>query len=74
VQVLTAADVIRGKSCTAYPACRPELELAGAKWVEPSAGYDSAHTDGNLITAPAWPAHPAWVRAFVAALGAPIAT
>ncbi|MBS0210723.1 MAG: DJ-1/PfpI family protein [Planctomycetes bacterium] len=74
IQVLTAADVIRGKSCTAYPACRPELELAGAKWVEPSAGFDSAHTDGNLVTAPAWPAHPAWVRAFVAALGSPIAT
>jgi protease I len=48
LQILTAADVVRGRSCTAYPACRPELEAAGAKWIEPSPGLDSAQYTGGL--------------------------
>jgi deglycase len=71
-QILTAAGVVAGRSCTAYPAVRPELVAAGAKWIEPSVGLDSAHVDGNLISAPAWPAHPAWMRAFLEVLGVPI--
>src|SRR5580704_16074497 len=72
LQILTAADVVRGRSCTAYPACRPELVAAGAKWIEPSVGLDSAHVDGNLVSAPAWPAHPAWIRAFLELLHKPV--
>ncbi len=64
-QILTAARVVNGRHCTAYPAVRPELELAGATWVEPSAGFDNAHVDGNLVTAPAWPAHGAFMKAFL---------
>ncbi len=71
-QILMAADSLAGRSCTAYPAVRPELVAAGAKWIEPSAGLDNAHVDGNLITAPAWPAHPDWIRAFLQVLGAPV--
>jgi protease I len=71
-QILTAAGVAAGRSCTAYPAVRPELVAAGAKWIEPSAGMDNAHVDGNLVTAPAWPAHPGWIRAFLDVLGAPV--
>lgn len=71
-QLLTAAGVVRGRACTAYPAVRPELEAAGAAWIEPSGNLDSAHVDGNLVTAPAWPAHPAWIRAFLEVLGTPI--
>ncbi|MDZ4783583.1 MAG: DJ-1/PfpI family protein [Planctomycetia bacterium] len=71
-QLLTAAGVVRGRACTAYPAVRPELEAAGASWVEPSGNLDSAHVDGNLVTAPAWPAHPAWIRAFLQVLGTPV--
>ena len=71
-QVLAAAGVVQGRACTAYPAVKPELTAAGAHWVEPSAGLDSAHVDGNLVTAPAWPAHPAWIRAFLEALGTPV--
>jgi protease I len=71
-QLLTAADVVRGRRCTAYPAVRPEIEAAGGTWVEPAAGLDSAHVDGNLVTAPAWPAHPAWIREFLRVLGCPI--
>ena len=71
-QMLCAAGVLDGKSCTAYPALRPDIELAGGNWVDPSAGLDSAHVDGNLVTAPAWPAHPAWIRAFLDVLGTPV--
>lgn len=71
-QLLTAAGVVRGRACTAYPAVRPELEAAGASWIEPAAGLDGAHVDGNLVTAPAWPAHPAWIRAYLQVLGTPV--
>jgi len=70
VQLLTAAGVIKkGRRVSAYPACRTEVELAGGEFIPASANFDNAHTDGNLITAPAWPAHPAWIRQFLAALG-----
>jgi protease I len=69
-QVLAAAGVIEGKGCTAYPAVAPEVRSAGGKWVE--VPLDQAHTDGNLVTAPAWPAHPAWLAAFLKVLGTKI--
>lgn len=71
-QLLAAAGILKGRSLTAYPACRPEVQACGGQWIEPSPGLDNAHTDGNLVTAPAWPAHPAWIRAFLAMLGTSI--
>lgn len=71
-QILAAAGVVKGRSCSAYPAVQPEMTAAGAQWVESSPGLDSAHVDGNLVTAPAWPAHPAWMRAFLKVLGTPV--
>ena len=71
-QLLAAAGVLEGRACTAYPAVRPEVERAGARWIEVAPGSDNAHTDKNLVTAPAWPAHPAWIRAFLALLGSKI--
>ena len=50
----------------------PSWWRPGAKWIEPSAGLDNAHVDGNLVSAPAWPAHPAWMRAFLQVLGTPV--
>ncbi len=70
LQLLAAADVLSAKSCTAYPACAPEVNAAGGQYVE--VDVDQVHVDGNLITAPAWPAHPAWLAAFLNALGAKI--
>jgi protease I len=67
VQILTAAGVVEGRQCTAYPAVGPEVKRAGGKWVE--VAVDRAHRDGNLVTAPAWPAHPAWLAAFLGVLG-----
>ncbi|MEX0938344.1 MAG: DJ-1/PfpI family protein [Pirellulales bacterium] len=72
LQILTAAGVLEGRRCQAYPAVRPELERAGCQWDAPSEGLDSAHTDRQLVTAPAWPAHPAWMRAFLEVLGTPV--
>ncbi|HEY0288118.1 MAG TPA: DJ-1/PfpI family protein [Pseudomonas sp.] len=69
-QLLAATDVLKGKSCSAYPACAPEVRLAGGEYVE--IGMDEAHTDGNLVTGPAWPAHPAWLAAFLKVLGTQI--
>ena len=71
-QILAAADVLSGKHCSCYPAVRFEVTSTGGTYVEPSAGFDSAHTDGNLVTAPAWPAHPAWISQFAKLLGSKI--
>ncbi len=69
-QVLAAAGVLKGKTCTAYPAVGPDVKNAGATWVD--VPVDKAHTDGNLVTAPAWPAHPEWLAMFLQVLGTKI--
>ncbi len=66
-QLLAAARVLEGRRCSAYPACRPEVELAGGRYAD--IAVDDAVTDGNLVTAPAWPAHPTWLAQFLAVLG-----
>jgi len=69
-QVLAAADVLKGKKCTAYPAVGPSVIQAGGEYVE--IPVDQAYVDGNLVTAPAWPAHPAWMAEFLQVLGTKI--
>lgn len=66
-QILAAARVLQGVRCSAYPACRPEVELAGGTYADIE--VVEAVTDRNFVTAPAWPAHPAWIRQFLALLG-----
>jgi protease I len=66
-QLLAAAGVLRGKACSAYPAVGPEVTSAGGRYVE--LPVDRAHVDGNLVTAPAWPAHPQWLAKFLEVLG-----
>src|SRR5450759_5159070 len=66
-QILAAADVLRGKSCSCYPAVAPEVASAGGTYE--ALAMDQAHTCGNLVTAPAWPAHPAWLAQFLKVLG-----
>lgn len=70
LQILSAAGVLKGRSCTAYPACGPEVALAGGIYVPVE--VTEVHVDGNLVTAPAWPAHPRWLAAFIKVLGAKI--
>jgi protease I len=69
-QILAAAGVLGGKKCSAYPAVGPEVTLAGGTFV--SLAITDALTDGNLITGPAWPAHPAWLAQFLTVLGTKI--
>ncbi len=66
-QLLAAAGVLKGRACSAYPACGPEVTLAGGEYVD--IPVDQAHVDGHLVTAPAWPAHPAWLAKFLDVLG-----
>lgn len=69
-QLLAAAGALTGKKCSAYPACGPDVTNAGG--VYQSIAVDQAFTDGNLVTAPAWPAHPAWLAQFLKLLGTKI--
>ncbi|WP_205668940.1 DJ-1/PfpI family protein [Acinetobacter oleivorans] len=69
-QLLAAADVLQGRLCSAYPACAAEVKLAGGQYAD--IAVTEAVTDGHLVTAPAWPAHPAWLAQFVKVLGAKI--
>lgn len=68
-QILAAAGVLKGRNCLAYPAVGPECTAAGARMGEVNATFSNAVTDGNLVTAPAWPAHPEWMRQFLKVLG-----
>ena len=66
-QLLAAAGTLKGRECSAYPACAPEVRLAGGTFID--IDVTKAHVQGNLATAPAWPAHPAWLAAFLELLG-----
>lgn len=67
LQLLAAAGVLAGRSCTAYPACGPDVTMAGGTFIETP--IDGAYVDGNLVSAPAWPAHPTWLAEFLKVMG-----
>lgn len=69
-QILSAAGVLNGRGCSAYPAVGPEVTGCGGKYI--NIPVDKAHVDGNLVTAPAWPAHPDWLAKFLMVLGTKI--
>lgn len=71
-QILAAARVLQGRRCSCYPAVAPDVAAAGGSYVE--VPMDKACVDGNLVTAPAWPAHPAWLASFLEVLGTKITT
>jgi protease I len=71
-QILTAAGVVKGKRISAYPAVKTEVELAGGEFIAPNDTFTDAHIDGIFVTAPAWPAHPAWISKFLDVLGTPV--
>ena len=66
-QILAAAGILKGRTCSCYPAVSPEVMTAGGAYVD--LHMDEAHLDRNLVTAPAWPAHPAWLATFLRVLG-----
>lgn len=69
-QILTAAGVVKGRTVSAYPAVGPEVTLAGGTYA--NIPVFKAVTDGNLVSAPAWPAHPEWLSQFLVVLGTKI--
>jgi deglycase len=69
-QILAAAGVLEGKKCSAYPAVGPDVSQAGGTYI--NLAMTEAIADGNLVTAPAWPAHPAWLAKFLVVLGTKI--
>lgn len=66
LQILAAADVLDGRTCTSYPDLATDMEDAGAEW------RDSVTVDGNLVTGQAWPDHPEWLAEFLDVLGTEI--
>ena len=70
IQILTAANVVKGRKLTAYPAVGPEVTLAGGKFQ--AIPVDGAFVDGNLVTSPAWPAHPSFIWEILKIMGAKI--
>jgi len=70
IQILTAAGVVKGRKLTAYPAVGPEVTLAGGEYQ--AIPVDGAFVDGNLVSSPAWPAHPAFIREFLKIMGSRI--
>jgi protease I len=66
-QLLAAAGVLKGRECSAYPAVGPDVNSAGGRYID--IPVDQAHVEGNLVTAPAWPAHPVWLARFLELLG-----
>ena len=69
-QLLAAAGVLNGRECAAYPACGPDVEMAGGRYVEVE--VKGWYGEGNLVMAPAWPADPAWLAGFLTLLGTKI--
>ena len=69
-QVLVTAGVVKGRKLTAYPAVGPDITTGGGEFIE--IPVDKAQVDGNLVTAPAWPAHPDWLAKFFTVLGTKI--
>lgn len=60
---LTAAGVLKGRRTAAYPALEPDVTAAGAEFVN-----SEVVVDGAMVSARAWPDHPAWMREFMALL------
>lgn len=58
--VLSACGVLKGRRTAAYPALESDIKAAGAEFVNAEAVID-----GVMVSARAWPDHPAWMREFV---------
>ncbi|MEU1509362.1 DJ-1/PfpI family protein [Kitasatospora sp. NPDC005748] len=61
--ITAAAGVLSGRRSAAYPALEPDVAAAGAEYVD-----GESVVDGVVVSARAWPDHPAWIRAFIEVL------
>jgi protease I len=64
-QISAAVGSLNGRRSAAYPALQPDVTAAGGEFVD-----SEAVVDGVLVSARAWPDHPAWMRAFLEVLRA----
>ncbi len=69
-QILAAAGVLKGRKISCYPAVGPEVTLAGGEYQD--IPVTDAVVDGKYVTAPAWPAHPEWLKKFLHVMHAEI--
>ena len=60
IEIVAAADVIRGKEVTTVAKCRLDCEFSGGKYVN-----REVVVSGNLVTARTWHDNPAWMREFL---------
>jgi protease I len=67
VQLVAAADLVRGKRVTCYEHVRLELETCGGTYVE-----SDTVRDGHLVSSPTWREHPAFYREVFACLNASV--
>jgi protease I len=59
-QILAAAGTLTGRKSAAYPALAPDVAAAGGEFID-----GAAVIDGQMVSARAWPDHPAWMREFI---------
>jgi protease I len=57
---LATAGVLDGRRTAAYPELAPDVEGAGAEFID-----SDAVVDEEMVSARAWPDHPAWMREFI---------
>lgn len=60
IEILAAADVIRGVAVTSVSKCRLDAEFSGGRYVN-----QEVVVAGNLVTARTWHDNPAWMREYV---------
>ena len=60
IEVLAAANILRGRKCTTVAKCRYDVEGAGGIYVD-----QEVVVSGHLVTARTWHDNPAWMRAYI---------
>lgn len=58
-------DLIQGREITAYNACKPDVQAAGATYVD-----ELLHVEGNIVSGHAWPDLPGFMKEFFKLLNA----
>lgn len=65
IEIIAAADVIRGRRVTTVPKCKYDAEFSGATYVD-----EPVVVDGNLVTARTFWDNAYWMREFMKLLNA----
>jgi len=65
IEIIAAADVIRGRRVTTVPKCRYDAEFSGATYLD-----EPVVVDGNLVTARTFWDNAHWMREFMKLLNA----